>query len=70
MSNEVNQFSQASFLNSQIACALIRMEGMKAENMQRDVRGESMAYVEEDFFNLIQNGGIGHNDAATTLWHT
>lgn len=26
-----------------------RIEGMKAENMQREIQGESMAYVSKDF---------------------
>ena len=28
------------------------MEGMKAENMQRQVLGESMAYNDSDFINI------------------
>ena len=32
-----------------ISEALIRVEGMKAENVQRAIRGESLAYVEKNF---------------------
>ena len=31
---------------------LVRAMGMQAENDQRKVRGESMAYIEADFLNL------------------
>ena len=32
---------------------LIRLEGMKAENKIREMRGESPAYPEEAFLNLL-----------------
>ena len=31
------------------------MEGMKAENKRREMLGQSHAYSENDFFNLINN---------------
>lgn len=46
LSEHIKQFNQS-------VAALIAMEGMKAENEQRKHRGESMAYVEEHFINLI-----------------
>lgn len=36
-------------LQMQAMAAMIRVEGMKAENMQRAHRGESMAFAEDDF---------------------
>lgn len=33
----------------QAQAVLVRVEGMKAENSQREHRGESMAYTEDDF---------------------
>jgi len=56
-----------AFLISQSVCAMIKALGMHAENEQRKHRGKSMAYVEEHFIELIDEHGIGHNDAITTL---
>lgn len=44
-----------------MTAAMIEMEGMKAENMQRSALGQSMAYRESDFQNILQNHGIDHN---------
>jgi len=57
----MNDESKATFIKSQIACALIEMEGMRALNMQREAVGQSMAYIDTDFFALIDKYGIGHN---------
>ncbi len=56
-----------AFLGSQVACAMIEMEAMKAENKYREMRGESIGYVEIDFIKLIDKYGIGHNSAIETL---
>lgn len=37
------------------------MQGMIAENKQREILGESMAYTFEDFHNLIDEYEIHHN---------
>ena len=44
--------------------AEIRMQAMIAENKQREMLNESMAYVEKDFMNIIDEYGIHHNN----LW--
>ena len=44
--------------------AEIDMQGMIAENKQRALQGENMAYRHDDFMSLIAEYGIGHND----LW--
>jgi len=41
--------------------------GMHAENEQRKLRGESMAYVEEHFVALLDEHAIGWNDAISLL---
>ena len=41
--------------------AEIMMNGMVAENKQREIEGSSMAYTEKDFFNLMETYGIIHN---------
>lgn len=40
----------------------IMMNGMVAENSQREIEGDSMAYTGKDFFNLIEEYGINHNE--------
>lgn len=58
----MNKEEKAAFINSQSVCAMIEAMGMQAENKQREVLGNSMAYSDEDFFNLINRYGISHND--------
>lgn len=41
--------------------AEIEMNGMIAENKQREIANESMAYTHKDFVNLINRYGIHHN---------
>jgi hypothetical protein len=41
--------------------AEIRMNGMIAENKQREYKGEAMAYVYDDFEKLITEYAIYHN---------
>jgi hypothetical protein len=41
--------------------AEIAMNGMIAENKQREALGQSMAYVENDFASLIGQYSIHHN---------
>ena len=41
--------------------AEIEMNGMIAENKQREVLGNSMAYTHEDFMKLIEKYSIYHN---------
>lgn len=42
--------------------AEIEMNGMIAENKQREALGQSMAYTERDFLNLIKNYKITEED--------
>ena len=58
---------RAAYINSQVACALIEMEGMKAENMQRAHLGQSMAYSDTSFIALIERYGIGYNAVLSYL---
>jgi hypothetical protein len=41
--------------------AEIHMNAMIAENKQREILGQSMAYVDKDFTNLIEEYRIYHN---------
>lgn len=47
--------------------ALIQAMGMQAENRQREINGESPAYVKEHFDELIETHGIHHN-AILSRW--
>lgn len=42
--------------------ALIRAMGMQAENNQREHCGENMAYTEDDFLRVIQEGGLDRDE--------
>ena len=49
------------YIQSQVACALIECAAMQAANEYRKHRGESPAYSEEAFSELINKYGIHHN---------
>jgi hypothetical protein len=53
---------KAAYVNSQAACLFAEIAGMTAENMQRQHLGQSMAYVEADFLQRIEDSGCHHND--------
>ena len=58
---------RAAYIFSQSVAALAKIEGMKAENMQRAAVGECMAYSDGDFFRVIEEYGIGHNTVVEYL---
>lgn len=51
---------RAAFIFAQSVEALAFIEGMKAENKMRELRGESPAYIEKDFINSVAH--LGYND--------
>lgn len=57
----------AAFINSQVACAIIKALGMNAENAQRIAQGQALAYTEKDYVELINEHGIGYNDVLFTI---
>lgn len=59
-----------AIVNARITCALITMEGMKAENRQRDICGYSLAYDEKAFAEIIADHAIGENDVVGFLYHS
>jgi hypothetical protein len=63
----MNENQRAAYLISQSAAAMIEAMGMQAENTQREHRGESLAYVEDDFQRVILKYGIGTNSAISYL---
>jgi hypothetical protein len=52
---------KAAYVIAMSACAMIKALGMMADNQQREHRGESMAYTNEQFDALIEEHGIHHN---------
>lgn len=52
---------QAAFINSQTAIFNAVIAGMVAENNNRMMRGESLAYTEAHFQEAIENSGINYN---------
>ena len=62
------QIAQAAYINAQVACAMITAMGMQAENMQRSMLGQSMAYTHEAFAELIEEYGIHHNATVGPLF--
>jgi hypothetical protein len=56
------------YLNTQVACVMIELEAMKAENMERQMLGQSMTFVQDDFMNLIAKYDIGCNDVIKRLY--
>lgn len=63
----MNEEQRTTFVKSQITCAMIEMESMKAANTYREMRGETIAYNESSFMSLIDKYAIGHNSVILTL---
>lgn len=58
---------KAAYVMAMAAAAHAEVEAMRAENMQREMRGESMAYNDEAFIALIERYGI-HPNAIMTFF--
>jgi hypothetical protein len=52
---------KAAYIFAQSVCALAEIEGMKALNMYRDSRGETIAYDDNAIMSVIDKYGIHHN---------
>lgn len=63
----MNDEQRLVFIQSQIACAMIEMEGMKAENAHRISCGNSLAYGEGEFGGIAQRFCIDHNSVVSYL---
>lgn len=63
----MNENQKAAFVQSQVACAMIEAMGMQAENEQRKITGNSMAFDQIAFLDLIDRYKIGHNDVLNYL---
>lgn len=49
-------------------CTLVAAMGMQAENQARLQRGESIAYPEKAFNDLIDSNGCCHNGVLSLQW--
>ncbi len=58
---------KSAFINSQVACALIELAAMQAENSKRERGGYTAAYTEDAFLALQTKYLIGHNEVLTFL---
>lgn len=58
---------ESALLFSQSICAMLRGLGMFSVNLQRLHRGESIAFDDEAFEKVIEEFGIGWNNALITL---
>ena len=56
---------RAAFINSQVACALIDLAGMQAENTARQILGQAPAYQEDSFQVMMRKYLIEHNEVLT-----
>lgn len=57
----------AAYVHAQSVAALAEIEGMKAENADRDRLGLAVAYVHKQFISVIDQYGISHNAVLTTF---
>lgn len=58
-----------TYLQSQIACAMIESDGMKAENEIRKSQSLDLAYDEKAFQDVLLKYGIYHNAVIEYLYH-
>lgn len=61
MSLEGYELAEHASQLGEIAEALIRMEGMKAENELQKFENKPPKYKEEDFHHLLSECGLWHN---------
>lgn len=59
---DIERVRNLLYFKMQMLQAEIRMQGMIAENDYRKSLGQSIAYGEEAFCNLIEEFGIHHNN--------
>ena len=63
----MDQASKIVYINSQIACFVAEIEGMKAENAERALAGFSPAYTHKEFVELPAQYGLSHNQVVQFL---
>lgn len=58
---DLEQLKNLLYFKMNMLQAEIEMNGMIAENKQREIEGKSMAYGDEQFVDLIEKYHIYHN---------
>jgi len=64
---DVVRMQNIAYVDSQIACAYVELEAMKAENSQRERQGQALAWNYDEFFSLIIKYQLGHNSVLSNL---
>ena len=64
----MNDEQNVAYVNAQVACALIEMEAMKAENLIKASRGLPPLFGTKDFNALIEKYGIHYNAVITQFY--
>jgi len=67
MQEAAAKMGNAAYVFSQSIAALARINGMIALNEYRKMRGETIAYDEGAFEEVIQDFGLFHNEVINTL---
>jgi len=57
----------AAYIFSQSICAMIEVEGLKAENADREQRGFAQAYGEAAFLAVLDKYALDHNTVMGTF---
>lgn len=60
---------KSAYIIAQAAVLNARVAGMVAENQDRIRKGESLAYIEEDFRKLVDKSSCGHNEVISYLYN-
>ena len=63
----MNDEQRYAYVLAQIACMNAEIAGMQALNAHRIHRGETIAYLDDAFIEVINRYGLGHNAVITTL---
>lgn len=63
----MNTDQRIVFIRSQTVCAMAEIEGMKADNIDRQSRGESLAYYGDDFNRIPGTYGLEHDQVIAYL---
>ncbi len=68
-SYDVQLLREEILMLAAITRAKARIDGMNAENQQRERRGESLAYVEKNFTDVIAEEDIDQSTVIERLYH-
>ena len=67
--DDITSLKSIAYINSQVACALIELEGMKALNREREINNQAPAFDRKAFNDLIKQYDIHHNGVITELYN-